>query len=109
MAFGIGEVVLGRCQQVYPIPMEYEKTARSTISTCQEVGQIFIHMLIICLNLGCQKGVDCRLCAGANNRSAEKLYALEQVIANRWQNSIPPTDADLKSRGVLRVDIASAG
>jgi len=46
---------------------------------------------------------------------AEKLYALEQitnhVIANRWQNSIPPTDADLKSTGVLRVDIdiASAG
>ena len=43
---------------------------------------------------------------------AEKLYALEQitnhVIANRWQNTIPPTDADLKSTGVLRVDIASA-
>lgn len=43
---------------------------------------------------------------------AEKLYALEQitnhVIASRWQNSIPPTDADLKSTGVLRVDIASA-
>ena len=43
---------------------------------------------------------------------AEKLYALEQitnhVISNRWQNSIPPTNADLKSTGVLRVDIASA-
>ena len=44
---------------------------------------------------------------------AEKLYASEQitnhVIANRWQNLIPPTDADLKSTGVLRVDTASAG
>jgi nitroimidazol reductase NimA-like FMN-containing flavoprotein (pyridoxamine 5'-phosphate oxidase superfamily) len=43
---------------------------------------------------------------------AEKLYALEQitnhVISNRWENTIPPTDADLKSTGVLRVDIASA-
>ena len=44
---------------------------------------------------------------------AEKLYALEQitnhVISNRWENTIvPPTEADLKSTGVLRVDIASA-
>ena len=43
---------------------------------------------------------------------AEKLYALElitnHVIANRWENTIPPTDSDLKSTGVLRVDIASA-
>ena len=45
--------------------------------------------------------------------TAEKLYALEEitnhVISNRWENTIiPPTDADLKSTGVLRVDIASA-
>jgi len=44
---------------------------------------------------------------------AEKLYALEQitnhVISNRWENTIvPPTDADLKSTSVLRVDIVSA-
>jgi len=44
---------------------------------------------------------------------AEKLYALEQitnhVISHRWENTrIPPTDAELQSTGVLRVDIASA-
>ena len=44
---------------------------------------------------------------------AEKLYALEQITNNvvpkRWENAvIPPSDADLKSTGVLRVDIASA-
>jgi len=43
---------------------------------------------------------------------AEKLYALERmtnhVIGNRWENTIPPTNADLKGTGVLRVDISSA-
>ena len=43
---------------------------------------------------------------------AEKLYALERitnnVVSNRWENTLPTTDADLKSTGVLRVDIASA-
>ena len=44
---------------------------------------------------------------------AEKLYALRQimnhVISNRWENTIgPPSDAELNSTGVLRVDIASA-
>ncbi|KAF8805052.1 flavin-nucleotide-binding protein [Phlegmacium glaucopus] len=50
--------------------------------------------------------------ANAVTDPAEKLYALERitnnVIRNRWENAIPPTDADMKSTGVLRVDIASA-
>ena len=43
---------------------------------------------------------------------AEKLYALERItnhiVPDRWGNTIPPTDANLKSTGVLRVDIVSA-
>ena len=30
------------------------------------------------------------------------------MVPNRWQNTISPTDADLKNTGVLRVDIVSA-
>jgi len=45
--------VLGKCQQVYAIPMEYEKTA---IGTSQEVGQNWTsHTHHLLINLCCQK------------------------------------------------------
>lgn len=44
---------------------------------------------------------------------AEKMYGLELITDNtlrdRWANSrVPPTEAEMKSTGVLRVDIVSA-
>jgi len=43
----------------------------------------------------------------------EKMYALElitdNILRDRWENSrVPPTEAEMKSTGVLRVDIVSA-
>lgn len=44
---------------------------------------------------------------------AEKMYALElitnNIVPERWDNSrVPPTEAEMTSTGVLRVDIVSA-
>jgi len=44
---------------------------------------------------------------------SEKMYALElitnNIVSERWDNSrVPPTEAEMTSTGVLRVDIVSA-
>jgi len=52
-------------------------------------------------------------CATLVEDSREKMYALklmtDNMVPDRWDNTrVPPTEAEMKSTGVLRVDIVSA-